>query len=73
VSFSQYVYANTAFPYHSTFSILLKTEFILREKVVKLQHKMKTTREKWLELRNRGFSLVYHEKPCILKEPERPG
>ena len=43
--------------------ILLGRGFILREKVVKIQHKMKTTREIWKKLRNRDFLLIYHEKP----------
>jgi len=42
--------------------ILLGRGFILREKVVKIQHKMKTTREIWKKLRNRDFLLIYHEK-----------
>ncbi len=52
--------------------ILLSTGFILREEVVKIQHKMKTTRELWSRMRNRGFLLIYHEKLFIARKPLDP-
>jgi len=57
---------------HHVLNILLRTGFILREEVVKIQHKMKTTREVWSKLRSRDFLLIYHEKLYILRKPERP-
>lgn len=51
---------------------LLKAGFILKEEVVKIQHKMKTTREKWAKLRNRDFLLIYHEKLYIVRKPRNP-
>jgi len=57
---------------HYVLEILLKTGFILKEEVVKIQHKMKTTREKWLKLKNKSFLLIYHEKLYILRKPENP-
>lgn len=47
----------------------LKTGFILKEEVIKVQHKMKTTREVWKKLKNRDFLLIYHEKFFIFKKP----
>ncbi len=55
---------------HYVLEMLLKAGFILREEVVKIQHKMKTTREKWAKLRERDFLLIYHEKLYILRKPE---
>lgn len=55
---------------HYVLEVLLKTGFILEEEVVKIQHKMKTTREKWAKLRERDFLLIYHEKLFILRKPE---
>ncbi len=54
---------------HYVLDILLKTGFILKEEVVKIQHKMKTTREKWRKLKSRDFLLIYHEKLFILRKP----
>ena len=54
---------------HYVLQVLLKTGFILREEVVKVQHKMKTTREKWTKLKERDFLLIYHEKLYILRKP----
>jgi DNA modification methylase len=48
---------------HYALLILLDVGFVLREEVVKIQHKMKTTREVWSKLRDRDFLLIYHEKP----------
>ncbi|MCE4598985.1 MAG: DNA methylase [Desulfurococcales archaeon] len=54
---------------HYVLQVLLKTGFILREEVVKIQHKMKATREIWRRIRNRDFLLIYHEKLYILRKP----
>ncbi len=54
---------------HYVLQVLLKAGFILREEVVKVQHKMKTTREKWAKLKERDFLLIYHEKLYILRKP----
>ncbi len=54
---------------HYVLQTLLTTGFILKEEVVKIQHKMKTTREKWLKMGKRGFLLIYHEKLFILRKP----
>ena len=43
----------------------------MKEEVVKIQHKMKTTREVWSKLRNRDFLLIYHEKFLILEKPRQ--
>jgi len=48
---------------------LLDAGFVLREEVIKIQHKMKTTREVWRRLRERDFLLIYHEKLFILEKP----
>ena len=55
---------------HYALMILLDVGFILREEVVKIQHKMKTTREVWSRLRDRDFLLIYHEKLFILEKPK---
>ena len=55
---------------HYVLQTLLKTGFILKEEVVKIQHKMKTTREKWIHIKERDFLLIYHEKLYILRKPE---
>ena len=54
---------------HYVLQLLLRRGFILREEVVKIQHKMKTTREKWSKLRERDFLLIYHEKLYIVRKP----
>ena len=54
---------------HYVLQVLLDTGFILKEEIVKIQHKMKTTREIWSRLRNRDFLLIYHEKLFILRKP----
>jgi DNA modification methylase len=54
---------------HYVLQVLLKTGFILREEVIKIQHKMKTTREKWGKLRGKDFLLIYHEKLFVLRKP----
>jgi DNA modification methylase len=55
---------------HYVLEVLLKAGFILKEEVVKIQHKMKTTREKWTKLKERDFLLIYHEKLFILRKPQ---
>ncbi len=55
---------------HYVLEMLLRAGFILREEVVKIQHKMKATREKWAKLREKDFLLIYHEKLYILRKPE---
>jgi DNA modification methylase len=54
---------------HYALMTLLDVGFILREEVIKIQHKMKTTREVWRKLRERDFLLIYHEKLFILEKP----
>jgi DNA modification methylase len=54
---------------HYVLLTLLDTGFVMMEEVVKIQHKMKTTREVWSRLRNRDFLLIYHEKLFILRKP----
>ena len=55
---------------HYALQVLLDVGFILKEEVVKIQHKMKTTREHWAKLRDRDFLLIYHEKLFILRKPK---
>jgi hypothetical protein len=47
----------------------LDVGFILREDVIKLQWKMKTTREKWRG-RNYDFLLLAHEHLYIFRKPK---
>lgn len=54
---------------HYVLETLLDTGFILVEEIVKIQHKMKTTREKWQKFFKRDFLLIYHEKLYILRKP----
>ncbi len=56
---------------HHVLEIFLDTGFILKEEVIKIQHKMKTTREVWRKLKDRDFLLIYHEKLFIFRKPER--
>lgn len=56
---------------HYALDVLLDAGFVLREEVVKIQHKMKATREVWSRLRDRDFLLIYHEKLYVLRKPER--
>jgi len=53
---------------HYALQLLLDTGFILKEEIIKIQHKMKTTREKWAKL-TRDFLLIYHEKLFIMRKP----
>jgi DNA modification methylase len=55
---------------HYALMILLDVGFVLKEEVVKVQHKMKTTREVWSKLKSRDFLLIYHEKLFILEKPK---
>ena len=48
---------------------LLDVGFVLKEEVIKIQHKMKTAREVWRRIRERDFLLIYHEKLFILEKP----
>jgi len=57
---------------HHVLEIFLDTGFILKEEVIKIQHKMKTTREVWNKLRERDFLLIYHEKLYIFRKPADP-
>jgi DNA modification methylase len=56
---------------HYVLLTLLDAGFILKEEVVKIQHNMKTTREVWRRLKERGFLLIYHEKLFIMEKPKR--
>ncbi|BCU67739.1 hypothetical protein HS7_11760 [Sulfolobales archaeon HS-7] len=51
---------------------MLSLGYVLREEIVKVQHKMKTTREIWSK-RERDFLLIYHEKLYILEKSEDSG
>ena len=53
---------------HHVLRVFLEAGFILKEEVVKIQHKMKTTREFWGR-RKRDFLLIYHEKLYIFRKP----
>lgn len=55
---------------HYVLQMFLDAGFILKEEVVKIQHKMKTTREVWNKIKERDFLLIYHEKLFILRKPE---
>ena len=55
---------------HYALMILLDVGFVLKEEVIKIQHKMKTTREVWSKLKDRDFLLIHHEKLFILEKPE---
>jgi len=57
---------------HYVLDVFLETGFALKEEIVKIQHKMKTTREVWSRLRDRDFLLIYHEKLYVFRKPE-PG
>jgi len=55
---------------HYALMTLLDVGFVLKEEVIKVQHKMKTTREVWSKLKSRDFLLIYHEKLFILEKPK---
>lgn len=54
---------------HYVLDLFFNVGFILAEEVVKIQHKMKTTREVWRK-KERDFLLIYHEKLFIFRKPE---
>ncbi|MEM2383352.1 MAG: DNA methyltransferase [Desulfurococcaceae archaeon] len=54
---------------HYVLRIFLQAGFILKEEVIKIQHRMKTTREVWSKLKDRGFLLIYHEKLYVFRKP----
>ncbi|MEZ0290288.1 MAG: DNA methyltransferase [Sulfolobales archaeon] len=54
---------------HYVLRVFLDSGFVLKEEVVKIQHKMKTTREIWNKIRDRDFLLIYHEKLYIFRKP----
>ncbi|MEM0480778.1 MAG: DNA methyltransferase [Candidatus Aenigmatarchaeota archaeon] len=54
---------------HHILELFLKNGFILVEEVIKIQHKMKTTREIW-EKKKVDFLLIYHEKFFIFRKPK---
>jgi len=54
---------------HYVLDVFLDVGFILKEEVIKIQHKMKTTREIWHKLEGRDFLLIYHEKLFIFRKP----
>jgi len=56
---------------HYVLLTLLDVGFILKEEVIKIQHKMKTTMEVWRKLKERDFLLIYHEKLFILEKPKQ--
>ncbi len=54
---------------HYVLQTFLSQGFILKEEVIKIQHKMRTTREIWSKLKERDFLLIYHEKLLIFRKP----
>jgi len=54
---------------HHVLKAFLDAGFILKEEVIKIQHKMKVTRELWNRLKERDFLLIYHEKLLIFRKP----
>ncbi|MCS7127973.1 MAG: DNA methyltransferase [Sulfolobales archaeon] len=54
---------------HYVMRVFLQAGFILKEEVIKIQHKMKTTRKVWSKLKDRGFLLIYHEKLYVFRKP----
>lgn len=55
---------------HYVLDRFMNAGFILAEEVVKIQHKMKTTREVWGKMKERDFLLIFHEKLFIFRKPE---
>jgi len=41
---------------------------VLREDIIKLQHEMKSTRERWSGSK-RDFYLIFHEHPFVFRKP----
>lgn len=56
---------------HYVLQVFLDAGFILKEEVIKIQHKMKTTREIWNRLKTLDFLLIYHEKLFIFRKPDQ--
>jgi DNA modification methylase len=54
---------------HYVMQVFLDAGFVLKEEIIKIQHKMKTTREVWSRLRKRDFLLIYHEKLFVFRKP----
>ncbi len=49
----------------------LEISFILREDIIKVQWKMKSTRERWQYQPNRDFLLIYHEYLFVFRKPDK--
>lgn len=56
---------------HYVLDVFLNVGFILKEEVIKVQHKMKTTREVWNKLKTKDFLLICHEKLFIFRKPSQ--
>ncbi|MEM0030777.1 MAG: site-specific DNA-methyltransferase [Desulfurococcaceae archaeon] len=54
---------------HYVLRVFLKTGFLLKEEIIKIQHKMKTTREVWSKIGKKNFLLIYHEKLYVFRKP----
>ena len=54
---------------HYALIVLLDVGFILKEEVIKIQRKVKTTRKIWSKLKDIDFFLIYHEELFILEKP----
>ena len=48
----------------------LDVGFILREDIIKVQHKMKSTREQWSGSEY-DFYLIFHEHLFVFRKPEK--
>ncbi len=59
-------YIPIAFP---TMQAFLEAGFILKEDIIKQQHKTKTTRERWTG-RHKNFYLIAHEHLFVFRKPE---
>jgi DNA modification methylase len=55
---------------HYALFLALEEGFVLREEIIKVQHRMKTTMEVWSKLR-RDFLLIKHEKLFVFRKPSR--
>ncbi len=47
----------------------LKAGFILREDIIKVQWRMKSTRERWSKQPDRDFLLIFHEHLFVFRKP----
>ncbi len=54
---------------HYVLRIFLEIGFILKEEIIKIQHKMKTTTKYWRKVHKKDFLLIYHEKLLIFRKP----